>query len=73
LVSKEDIMETSKKEGALSEKILGLLPGYSCGTCGYKSCQITAEHIARGKADPDICGPLQEEDLKSIYGILEGG
>ncbi|MFO8110214.1 MAG: permease [Thermoplasmata archaeon] len=73
LVSSETIMKTSKKEGLLAERIQGLLPGYSCGACGYKSCRITAEHIARGNVDPDICGPLEEEDLQSIYGILEGG
>ena len=73
LVTSENIMKTSKKEGLLAEKILRALPGYSCGACGFRSCRITAEHIAQGEVDPDICGPLEEEDLKRIYGILEGG
>ncbi|MGD9887195.1 MAG: (Fe-S)-binding protein [Bacilli bacterium] len=52
------------------EKVLGMLPGYNCGACGYPGCQGLAEQIVAGKADPIKCKPGKEEMRLKIKAYL---
>ncbi len=71
VISKEYIVKNSKKEGLLVEKIDELLPGHNCGACGYGSCRETAERIADGDEEPDVCVSSEEE--KKVRELLETG
>ncbi len=69
IISKEYVIKNSSKDGLLVERIDELLPGHNCGACGYGSCRETAEQIADGDEEPDVCVPLEEE--KTIRELLE--
>ena len=54
------------------EKILSVLPGTNCGTCGFAGCPALAEAIAEGKAAPDACfsgGYAVHEKITGILGV----
>jgi electron transport complex protein RnfB len=57
------------------EKIEGALPGINCGACGYTSCRLYAEALARGEAPPDRCragGTAVACELSRILGVEVG-
>ncbi len=42
------------------EKIIEHLPGYNCGTCGYKSCEEFAIALINGRVELNHCSVLQQ-------------
>ena len=67
LVEREDIMSVVKgSSDVLKDKIIEILPGYNCGSCGYKSCYACAEALAGGDEMPGACKPGGEEVEEKI-------
>ncbi|MCR4404330.1 MAG: NADH-quinone oxidoreductase subunit C [Candidatus Acetothermia bacterium] len=72
----------------LGLKLRRALPGFGCGgsICGYASCALYAEALARGEASPEACLPggepvraalkriiaAEKEQQALIAGLLEG-
>lgn len=52
------------------EKLLNMLPGANCGTCGFGGCAQYAKDLMRGRATPDACTVLNEEKSASIASLL---
>jgi len=52
------------------EKIETTLVGLNCGACGYPSCRIAAEAIAKGEASVDACIVGGEAVAKTIASIV---
>ena len=48
------------------DKVLGLLPGANCGSCGKAGCANLAEEIVKGLAPPDGCPVTTAEARKAI-------
>jgi uncharacterized membrane protein YraQ (UPF0718 family) len=72
MVNREDVMEKAKRSvNKLTENIYDLLPGYNCGSCGYKSCKKCAEAIAGDGEEYDVCKPIDEESQKKIRSVIE--
>lgn len=72
LVSKDEIIESMSAGKGKIGKILEILPGHNCGSCGHKNCIKYAEALAEGDADPDLCKPGGEKVEKEIKKILNG-
>lgn len=64
------IDESEKTETKILEDIIESLPGYNCGSCGYKNCAKYAEAIIQNQADLNKCKPGGDEintALKNIF------
>ena len=50
------------------DKLIELLPGYNCGSCGYGSCTGMAEELVKNKDAINKCRFMQnkEEILKFL-------
>lgn len=48
------------------EKIINMLPGIDCGSCGAPSCRALAEDIIRDKASIDDCVFKMRERVRSL-------
>ncbi len=72
IVSKENIIKNSSKEGLLVERIELALPGHSCGACGYKSCRETARALVLEDIDPNVCPVADESKKKELRKLLQG-
>ncbi|MCQ9206642.1 MAG: RnfABCDGE type electron transport complex subunit B [Omnitrophica bacterium] len=56
------------KEDPKIGKIEEALPGINCGACGYTSCHLYAEALAKGEANPAEC----KAGGDSVSGLLSG-
>jgi uncharacterized membrane protein YraQ (UPF0718 family) len=64
------IAESEKTETKILEDILESLPGYNCGSCGYKNCAKYAEAIINNQAQLNRCKPggsKISETLEDIF------
>lgn len=69
LIGREGVLEVAKKETENDkvEEINEILPGYNCGSCGYKSCYSYAEALGEGnEADRGKCYPGGEEVVNEL-------
>ncbi|HKM05218.1 MAG TPA: RnfABCDGE type electron transport complex subunit B [Lachnospiraceae bacterium] len=53
------------------EAVLGVLPGYNCGGCGYAGCASLATAIAKNEAAPNAC-PVGGEPVSRLVGEIMG-
>lgn len=53
------------------ERIENLMAGLNCGACGYPSCRLAAEAVAKGEANVDICVAVGEDAVKKIARIVD--
>lgn len=59
------------KEDPVTEAVLGELPGFNCGSCGYAGCREAAKAVAYGDALPDVCRAGDFDVAKSV-GLIMG-
>lgn len=52
------------------EELLGMLPGYNCGGCGYPGCSGMAAALADGSGNIDSCKPSKAEAKAAIKQYL---
>jgi electron transport complex protein RnfB len=52
------------------EQIEEMLPGASCGACGYAGCRRYAEAVVKGEADVAKCVPGGQAAANAIAGVL---
>ena len=52
------------------EELLGMLPGYNCGGCGYPGCSGMAAALADGSGSIDKCKPSKAEAKEAIKNYL---
>lgn len=67
------IFAVEKDERA--EKILEVLPGANCGSCGYAGCGAYSEAVAKGDAPVNACSVGKSavaEQIASIMGVEAG-
>ncbi|MFO7990763.1 MAG: permease [Thermoplasmata archaeon] len=69
-VSRDEVVEAGGEVDIIIDRIENALPGYNCGSCGFKGCAECAERIYDGDVDTDICDPGGEEVAKEIDTIL---
>lgn len=62
------IMNVPKNEKVL--KILEVLPGANCGSCGFSGCEGYAKALAQGKSAPGLCSPGGNKVANKISDIL---
>jgi electron transport complex protein RnfB len=60
----------SVEEDPKIEKIEKTLAGLNCGACGYPSCRVAAEKIAKGEANVDVCLLGGENTANEIAKII---
>lgn len=60
-------VEVDEKE----EAVLGVLPGYNCGGCGYAGCASLATAIAKGEAAVNAC-PVGGDPVSILVGEIMG-
>ncbi len=53
------------------EKVLGKLPGYNCGGCGYAGCSGMAEALVSGESKVEMCKPSKPDVKAEINAILK--
>lgn len=53
------------------QDLLGMLPGYNCGGCGYPGCSGMAAALADGSGDIDKCKPSKAEQKDKIKQYLK--
>ncbi len=53
------------------EELLGMLPGYNCGGCGYPGCSGMAAALADGSGDVDRCKPSKPDVKAAIKQYLK--
>ena len=53
------------------EKVIEMLPGYNCGSCGYFGCGAMAEAIVSGELDMIPCNPIKQADREKIVEYLK--
>lgn len=53
------------------EKLIGLLPGYNCGSCGFPGCSGFAEHIIEKGGSANACKPCSAEAKAKINEFLK--
>ncbi|MGI6644954.1 MAG: (Fe-S)-binding protein [Bacilli bacterium] len=59
------------KEDERLAKVIELLPGANCGSCGYPGCQGLADAILKGEVTKaSACRPLKEEDAVKLREYL---
>ncbi len=51
-------------------RLLEVLPGANCGTCGFAGCLGLAQALAAGKTPPSTCAPAGAEAQQKIAEIL---
>lgn len=53
------------------EAVIGMLPGYNCGACGYPGCAGFGEAIVEGEVDQlTMCKPGKDEHYDPILAYL---
>lgn len=68
--SKLIIAESENKEMKQLEKIVENLPGYNCGSCGYKNCVKYAEAIIKNQAQLNRCKPGSKDTSAALKDIV---
>jgi len=58
------------KEDPKVKEIESALPGLNCGACGFTSCHLYAEALAKNEKPPDECKAGGEEAACRLSGIL---
>ncbi len=53
------------------QDLLGLLPGYNCGGCGYPGCSGMAAALADGTGSIDKCKPSKPEQKEKVKQYLQ--
>ena len=53
------------------KEVRELLAGFNCGGCGFDNCDECAKAIVNGKASPEDCLPIDEENIEIITNILK--
>lgn len=53
------------------EEVLGLLPGYNCGACGFAGCPGLAEQIVKAGISPRKCKPMKKEQYEKLTAYLK--
>ena len=53
------------------EEVLGMLPGYNCGGCGFPGCSGMAEALCDGSADIAQCKPSKADVKDAIKAYLK--
>ncbi|MCL2247854.1 MAG: RnfABCDGE type electron transport complex subunit B [Oscillospiraceae bacterium] len=51
-------------------KLRSALPGANCGACGFSSCDLYAEMLAKGETETNLCPPGGDMAFKYINEIL---
>ncbi len=71
LLTREEVLEATKdEEDNLKTRILEALPGYNCGTCGFRDCNECAKAIALGEATREVCKPGGEDVGQKIESLM---
>ena len=52
------------------QRLLAVLPGLDCGSCGAPSCAALAEDIVRGEATTEDCVMLMRERMEAVLRAL---
>lgn len=63
------ILEVKKNPNL--DKVIQLLPGYNCGSCGYPGCAGMAKALLDKDATIEKCRPSKPEQKKAINEFLE--
>lgn len=71
LIKRDEVVEKAINENYELEKIMDILPGYNCGSCGYKSCNEYARTIIKDNTEYDQCLPGGDEVTKKISLIFK--
>lgn len=58
------------KKDERAEKILEVLPGANCGSCGYAGCSAYAEAVAKGEAPVNACSVGKAPVANAIADIM---
>jgi electron transport complex protein RnfB len=53
------------------EKVIKLLPGYNCGSCGFGGCREMSHEILKDKENYKRCKPLRGENKKRMEEYLK--
>ena len=53
------------------EEVVGLLPKYNCGACGYAGCKEMAIALLNDKVNPKLCKPMKKESLPALNEYLK--
>jgi len=70
-VDKNEVLDiVEKKDSAKESKLIDILPGYNCGSCGYKSCAGFANALIAKNAKIDSCTMGKEKMRIQINDIL---
>jgi NADH-quinone oxidoreductase subunit C len=69
----EEVEAGAAELSPLGVKLRRALPGFGCGgaICGYPSCALYAEALARGEASPEACVPGGELVRAALKRIIE--
>jgi len=70
LINKEKINIITKNTNSLQKKIIEILPGYNCGSCGYNSCYEYAQALINNNEKIDKCVPGKKEVQEKLLGLL---
>lgn len=52
------------------EKVISMLPGYNCGSCGYPGCSGLAAALVGKTTDTVNCRPCKPEQRQAIVDYL---
>lgn len=69
LVHKEDVLKNTNPEINEIIKIEEILPGFNCGTCGYKNCREYASAIYKKDEEKDLCKPGNAQVIKKLKSV----
>lgn len=53
------------------EKLIEMLPGYNCGSCGFPGCAGLAQHIIEKEGSINACKPCSAEAKAKINDFLK--
>lgn len=53
------------------EKLIAMLPGYNCGSCGFPGCSGLAQHIIEKGGSINACKPCSSEAKSKINEFLK--
>ena len=62
VASKAFYVEVDERE----EKVLAMLPGYNCGSCGHPGCSGLAKALIEGTSDTVSCRPCKPDQRAAI-------
>ncbi len=66
VASKAFYVEIDERE----EKVVEMLPGYNCGSCGYPGCSGLAKALIDGSTDTVNCRPCKPDQRAAIVEYL---